>query len=120
MPGISLKELLISYLIGMSYYFLYPFPWALNSKLQLLGYIQMPLLYLLLPFIIIGIIIGFRYHWRETLLYCLFILLIASIIALASGNGGTLFRHRDMVMPFFMAFAAIGITKVLGHSVRRI
>src|SRR3990172_6174031 len=101
MPIISSKELFISYLIGMGYHFLSPFPWTLNSYGQLFGYIQSLWLYLLLPFIVIGIMIGFRYYWRQTLPYLLLILVIASINSLFIGNMGTLFRHRDMVILFF-------------------
>src|SRR3989338_1290031 len=109
---ITLNELFISYLIGMSYHYFSPFPWELSTKNMLIGYIQMPVIYLLLPFITIGIIIGFRHHKRETMAYLFFIFIISSIVAMASGNVGSLFRHRDMVMPFFIAFGAIGLTKI--------
>ncbi len=113
MQVISLKEMFISYLIGMSYHFLSPLPWHLKSMSMMFGYIQSSLINLLLPFIILGILIGFRYHWRETFPYFLFILIIASVNSLFLGNIGTLFRHRDMSMPFFIAFGAIGLTHIL-------
>mgnify|MGYP001614473377 CR=1 FL=1 len=111
--SISFKELFISYLFGMSYHFLSPFPWTLNSKGLIFGYIQSVYVYILLPFIVIGIMIGFRYHWRKTFPYFLLILMIGSMNSLFLGNMGTLFRHRDMVMPFFIAFGAIGLTHII-------
>jgi hypothetical protein len=38
---------------------------------------------------------------------------ISSIYALYLGNIGTIFRHRDLVMSFFIAFSGIGIVEVL-------
>ena len=110
---ITPPELFVSYLIGLSYFFLSPFPWSIDSKMLALGYIQSILVYLLLPFIIIGIIIGLRDHWREVFVYILFIFVISSIYALYLGNIGTIFRHRDLVMSFFIAFSGIGIVEVL-------
>ena len=76
--------------------------------LQLAAYPQMVLWYLVLLWVPVGLWRGWRAHRAATVLNWTYVLLITSIVALASGNIGTAFRHRDMVIPFYLMFGVAG------------
>lgn len=94
------------------YFLLTPFPWHTQTQLQLSVQPQMIIWYILLPFVLIGILFSLRYKWKETFFLLFYLFLITSSIALVSGNTGTTFRHRDMVTPFYLIFSAVGIFNV--------
>lgn len=101
---------------GWFYLLFAPFPWKTYTGLQLMSYPQVILWYLLIPFIFIGMITALRYKWKETFIIFTYIILLGSVIAIGSGNIGTLFRHRDMVTPFFLIFGSVGLIKIFGQQ----
>jgi len=94
---------------GVCYFLLVPFPWKVKKLSQLCSYPQMILWYFLMPFMFIGLLYALRYKGRNAWVICAYLLVMTSVIALTSANVGTVFRHRDMVMPFYLIFAAVGI-----------
>lgn len=104
-----------SYLKGLIYALFSPFPWSIHNKITFFVYFQMIIYYLLIPFIFSGFLIALRYKWRDILPIIIFIFIIVSMYALFEGNIGTVFRHRDVLITFFLVFAAIGIGKSLGY-----
>lgn len=100
---------------GWFYFLLVPFPWKIYTKLLLISYPQVILWYLFIPFVFIGMIMAFRYKWRETFIIFVYIIIFGSIIATHSGNIGTVFRHRDMLTPFFLIFGSLGLIKIFGR-----
>ncbi|MDD4910406.1 MAG: hypothetical protein PHR44_07020 [Candidatus Omnitrophica bacterium] len=113
--SISYPDLAFSYFKGLSYVLFSPFPFSvLRNTSGLLGLMQATLFYILFPFIVIGIIIALRYRYGNVLLPLLFTFIILSAYALAEGNIGTVFRHRDTAAVFLLMFAAIGINHLLG------
>jgi hypothetical protein len=95
-----------------------PVPWSISSKLEA-AYMPEQLVWfvtvLLLP---AGVVVGFK---RDALLTCVLAaygLLSAGIIALNSGNIGTLVRHRALVAPYLGWIAAVGLISVLAASGR--
>ncbi len=100
---------------GWFYFLLVPFPWKIHTNLLLMSYPQVILWYLFIPFVFIGMITAFRYKWRETFIFFVYIILYGSIIALHSGNIGTVFRHRDMLNPIFLIFGSLGLMKIFGQ-----
>ena len=116
-PGlnISLPEFIVSYVRGIIFALFTPYPFrAAGNVFIMFASIQMLFIYLLIPFILSGILISLRYKWRETILILFFMLNIASIFAVCEGNIGTVFRHRDILTAFSMIFGAIGICNWLG------
>ena len=99
---------------GWLYFLLVPFPWRVYTKLLLISYPQIILWYLLIPFVFIGMVMAFRYKWRESFIIFAYIIIFGSIIVTHSGNIGTAFRHRDMLTPFFLIFGSLGLMKILG------
>lgn len=102
---------------GWFYFLLEPFPWKVNTKLQLLAYPQMILWYFLVPFTFFGSLILLRYKWREYLVLFVYFGVVVSGCALTMANIGTAFRFRDMVSPVLLMFAAVGIGKLIGWEI---
>jgi len=104
-------DLAQAYARGMSYVLFSPFPWDIGSKLQLMAYPQTILWYFMLPFIIYGFYLGYKKDRLVTSTMFLYCFLLFSILALVEGNMGSLFRHKDMVIPFTFMYFAAGILR---------
>lgn len=94
-------EPILSRNISVSLFFYYPFKiiWVLMSILGVLG-----------------IISSFRYNdkgRRENLLLLLFLFGIGSILAMSSGNVGTMLRHRSIIDPVIIIYASFFISTKL-------
>ena len=105
-------DIMAAYIKGMGYVLFSPFPWKIDSKLQLMALPQVILWYVMLPFIIFGFYIGFRKNKLETAPIFLYTVILFSIFALAEGNVGALFRHKDMVMPFLIIYFSAAFSKL--------
>jgi len=67
----------------------------------------------------VGLAAGLR---RDALLTCVLIahgLLIVMMVALTSGNVGTLIRHRGLALPYFVWFSALGACQLLQRFAAR-
>lgn len=110
-PDITPPEFIVSYLKGLAYALASPFPWSNRFFV----YFQIAY-YILIPFILLGILVVLRYRWRDMLPLIIFIFIVASMYAFYEGNIGTVFRHRDMLMIFFLVFGAIGISNFFQNT----
>lgn len=114
--SLSLPEFMICYVRGMCFAFLTPFPfYASGNTFNIYASIQMLFIYLLIPFILTGILISMKYKWRQTVTILFFVFSMASIFAVCEGNVGTVFRHRDVLTAFAAIFGAIGICNLFGQ-----
>jgi hypothetical protein len=96
-------------------YFAEPLPWRTESR-ALLAYLPEQIAWyvmaLLLP---LGIIAGLR---RDPVLTSLLVMHAAGamvLVALTSGNIGTLIRHRSLALPYLVWLSALG-----GHELVRL
>lgn len=97
-------------------YVFQPLPWTIESR-SLLAYLPEHLLWLaMLPLIPLGIVGGLR---RDALLTSVLLahgLALVLIVALTSGNVGTLIRHRGLVLPYLVWLAALGGYRLLQRA----
>ncbi len=112
--NITWREIVKAFLKGWYHFLFEPFVWDIKSKSMLMSFPQMILWYLLIIFAIVGMFFGLRYSYKYTLIMTTYIFMLSSVIALSSGNIGTLFRHRDMVTSFYLIFSAVGIAHLSG------
>lgn len=110
------QDLAQAYAKGMAYVLFSPFPWKINSKLQLAAYPQTILWYFMLPVVVYGFYRGFRKEWLPTALIFLYCFLFFSALALVQGNVGGLFRHKDMVLPFTLIYFAAGLRALMDKN----
>jgi len=104
----NLTEFVGGYAKGVGYVLFAPFPWRINSRLQLMAYPQIVIWYIMMLFTVYGFYLGYRSNKVATGIIFLYCLCVLSIMALAEGNVGALFRHRDMVAPFCIIYFAAG------------
>lgn len=110
--NITTYEILNAFVTAWPHFLLEPYVWDIQSKPMIMVIPQIILWYLLLIFALLGVVVGFRYNWKFTLVTVGYVLLMSSIIALCSANIGTVFRHRDMVTTFYLIFSSIGIANL--------
>lgn len=106
---IRIGEFVASAIKSIIHFLFEPFPSRMANLSFLPTYIQMLLWYLLLFFACVGFVKGKIYGYESYLPLLFYTILGTGIMALASGNVGTLFRHRDIFSPFYFLFAAVGI-----------
>jgi len=102
---------------GFVYFMLVPFPWMISSKEQLMAYPQIIIWYLIIPFVFMGIFFAIRYRFKMSLILISYLFLVTSGFALIEGNVGSAMRHRDLVLPFYFIFGAVGIAHIFSHRV---
>jgi hypothetical protein len=98
---------------------LVPLPWQIQSTSEMVFLPQQVVWYLLVPFAIVGLVAGLR---RDALVTCMLAGLAAAgavVVALNSGNVGTMVRHRDTVVPFVVWLSALGAVATVSNWVSR-
>jgi len=98
---------------GLVLLFFSPFPWnAPTSTLYALTFPEMVFIYLLWPFIIVGIVRALKRKLVAIDIVFLFATSTSILYALMAGNIGTFYRARTPVMLLLFIFAAGGLLKV--------
>ena len=103
------------------HYLTEPIPIAtkINSFLLAAACPQMLLWYLLLLFAFRGMRVSTQWNFQETFFLLLTLGAWIFLGALTSGNVGTVFRMRDMISPYLLMFACVGIWAT-SHGLREI
>ena len=93
----------------MSYLLFSPFPWAINTTLQLTAMPETLLWYPLFLLAIKGLQISLRGRLTNVLIVLAVLVIVVSSYALVEGNFGTAYRHRAQIMPLFFVFSGVGL-----------
>jgi Dolichyl-phosphate-mannose-protein mannosyltransferase len=97
--------------LGASFLLFAPFPWAIETPLQLVAMPETLLWYPLFLMAIRGFwLAGRRGDLSRTMIPFSVLLVVTASYALVEGNFGTAYRHRAQVMPLFFIFSGIGIS----------
>ncbi len=96
-----------------------PIVTKINSFLLAAACPQMVLWYLLLLFAFLGMQVSARWNFQDTFFLLLTLGAWIFLGALTSGNVGTVFRMRDMVSPYLLMFACVGIWAT-AHGLREL
>lgn len=100
---------------GLAYFGFSPFFYQLNMSKALIGAYPVALLTLsLLPFAIKGSAAALGRDIRSFLPFLVFMLVYWAASSLISGNIGSAFRHRDIMMPIYIMFSVIGFPGISG------
>ena len=90
-----------------------PLPWDLRSRSELAFLPEQIIWYLLLLSAAVGLVAGLR---RDALVTCIlsgYVIVASGVVALNSGNVGTLIRHRAFALPYLAVLSALGAAAVL-------
>jgi hypothetical protein len=96
-----------------------PLPWQAESGSEMIFVGQQMVWYLLVVFAVAGFFFGLR---RDPLVTCMlagFAVIGGVVIALNSGNIGTMVRHRDTVVPFVLWLSALGAVSIMAKLAAR-
>lgn len=100
----------ITYLpLGLTYFLLAPFPWALSSLLQVITLPETVIWYALLPFGLAGGVFALRRRLLQMSIPIMVLIAVSFAYSLVQGNVGTAFRHRAQVLPLMMVMVALGL-----------
>jgi hypothetical protein len=89
-------------------YLLVPLPWQINTAGELVYLPEQIVWYLLMALAIVGLPAAYR---RDPLVTCLLVgslIPTAIVVAMTTGNVGTLIRHRTLIVPFLVWLSAVG------------
>jgi hypothetical protein len=96
-----------------------PLPWQVDTPSEMLFLPQQVIWYLLVAFACVGLVAGMRRDPLVTCLLAAFAVTGGLVIALNSGNIGTMVRHRDTIVPFVVWLSALGVTSTLSTLAAR-
>lgn len=103
--------------VGYAHALFAPFPWTLTRPIDFLTLPEMLVWWFVLGCAAVTVWHG-RRQWRMMAPLVLFVMGVVTLLALAEGNVGTLFRHRAMVIPATALLAAptlVGLVDRVGH-----
>ena len=90
-----------------------PRPSQIESRAALVYLPEQAVWYIILLLLPAGAVIGFRRDPVATSLLVAHGLAAAAMVALTSGNIGTLIRHRGLTLPYFSALAMVGAVHLI-------
>ena len=94
-----------------------PLPWDVQSRGALVYLPEQVVWYVLVLLACAGALVGFRRNPAVTALLIGQATAIAIVVALTSGNVGTLVRHRGLVLPYMIWLSAVGFCELLTFGV---
>ena len=100
-------------------YLLVPLPWQMTTRGELVYLPEQLLWYGLLLLAPIGVVAATRRDPVVASLLVAYVLPTAAVVALTTGNVGTLIRHRTLIVPFAVWVGAIGGAALLQWLLRR-
>ena len=106
---LTLSGLAWAFIKGWGYFLLAPAPWALHTLLQAITVPEMMVWYVLLVLAAWGAWRLMRAAPVEGGMLVAWIIVLSSLNALTTGNVGVAFRHRSLVIPFYVMLSAIGL-----------
>lgn len=95
--------------VGFAYVMFAPFPWQANNLRQAIALPEVLIWWLMVPFMISGIIYAIRHRIREALPILIFSLMLTLAYSISQGNVGTAYRQRTQIQVFLFMFIAVGI-----------
>lgn len=116
---LSWGEIFRDFGLGWIYFLLspLPFPWELAGKRLYMLPLSV-LWYGLLIFAIVGLRLGYQRRQVPVQIITGYLLIFGTVIAMYSGNVGTVIRHRDMLTPLILILSAVGMHEVREYGRR--
>jgi hypothetical protein len=103
---------------GVYTFLVTPLPWQMRSRGELAALPEQVLWYLLIIGVPIGIVAGWKRDRLTTALLVGYVLPTAAVLALTTGNVGTLMRLRGLVTPYVLWVSVLGYCVMLDWLVR--
>ena len=93
-----------------------PLPWEVRSRWALAYMPAQIVWYILVALVPVGFVFGCRRDPFTAGLLLAYALAAAIVVALSSGNIGTLVRHRDLALPYLVWLSAVAMCELLSRG----
>jgi len=97
----------------------FPAPWQLRSRAELAYLPEQLMWYAVLATALVGFAAGLRRDPVATCVLAGYAVVALAVVALSTGNMGTLVRHRAFALPYLGALSAVGATALLSRFAGR-
>jgi hypothetical protein len=114
--GIGAGDLIVAIFKGLGAFFTEPSIFSMRRIQHFIALPQMILWYLLILFAIIGVWESIKRSDPARMSLFAVMILFTLSIGLSEANAETLIRHRDMIVPIYIIFAAKGIEMLAGEN----
>jgi 4-amino-4-deoxy-L-arabinose transferase-like glycosyltransferase len=105
----------VHFVLGsLAAYLVVPLPWTIQSRTALLYLPEQVIWYLMLVLLPVGLVGGFRRDAGLAALLAGYAATAAVLVALTSGNVGTLVRHRGLAVPYLLWLSVLGACDLAG------
>jgi hypothetical protein len=98
---------------GITSMVIYPAPWQVRSRSELIYLPEQMIWYLVVFTAVIGVVAGMRRDGLVTGLFAAYAIVALFAVGVSSGNMGTLVRHRAFALPYLGALSAYGTAALL-------
>jgi hypothetical protein len=106
----------VRYVVGsIAAYVAMPLPWTTQSRTSLAYLPEQLVWYLMVALAPIGIVAGLRRDALLTSLLLAYAAIAVALVALTSGNIGTLVRHRGLAVPYMLWLSTLGACDILAR-----
>jgi hypothetical protein len=112
-PGIGPREASQYVVRSVIHFIVEPWPWTARSSAMLAYLPEQLAWWAILALVPIGVVAGLRADALLTSTLLAHALAVMMMVALTSGNIGTLIRHRGLVLPYLVWLAALGAYRLL-------
>jgi hypothetical protein len=104
----------VQYVIGsLVTYVIVPLPWKVQSQAALSYLPEQVVWYLMVLLAPVGLLCGIRRDTLLTALLATYAATAAALVAVTSGNVGTLVRHRGLAVPYLMWLSVLGACQLV-------
>lgn len=110
--GASALHMAAAYLKSICVFLFGPSPFALDNVRQIIVLPQMLAWYLVVIFAAAGLCLCFKRMTAEKLALITVLFFFTSALGFSEANYETLLRHRDMIVPVYIIFAACGLAEI--------
>ncbi len=113
-PGDLTRADAVAYALGgLAAYVVVPAPWQVTSRAELAYLPEQLVWYLLVALAPFGLWAGLqRDKWLTAILFAHLVMAVV-LVAMTSGNIGTLVRHRALALPYLVWFSGLGLSVLL-------
>jgi len=120
MPPVDAGRFVVT---AVTSYFTHPLPWEMESRTLRAYMPEQVAWYVLVLLVPAGIYAGLKRDHVLTCILAAHVFAVILIVALTSGNIGTLIRHRALALPYLIWFSAAGahecVRRFAGHVVEQ-
>lgn len=101
--------------VGLVAYVVVPAPWQMLSRSELAYLPEQIVWYAMVVLAVAGLWVGFQRDPQLAAVLVVHLVVAVALVAMTSGNIGTLVRHRALALPYIVWFSGLGLSVLLAR-----